>query len=126
MLYMFLLYWNEENPGAPSEVVIKEHFAFAEKARSRGAYVSSEALGGASNATTVRLRDGKAMVTDGPYLETKEAMGGYYILDCKDLDDALELAAMIPDAKYSGVEVRPVMSVPDWPYENGSQRHSMG
>ena len=126
MLYMFLLYWNEENPVAPSDVVIKEHFAFGKEAEQRGAYVLSEALGGASNATTVRVREGKTLVTDGPYLETKEAMGGFYILDCKDLDEALEYAAKIPDAKYSGVEVRPVMHVPDWPYHDTNQRHAMG
>ena len=127
MLYMFLLYWDEANPPAASEDVIGEHFAFAQVARERGAYVSSEALGGASNATTVRVRDGKTLVTDGPFAETKEAMGGFYILDCKDMDEALEYAAQIPDAKYAGVEVRPVMHVPDWPYDETPTRarHAM-
>ncbi|MEX1255259.1 MAG: YciI family protein [Dehalococcoidia bacterium] len=128
MLYMFLLYWNESDPPAASEDVIAEHFAFAQVARERGAYVSSESVGGGSNATTVRVRDGKTLVTDGPFVETKEAMGGFYILDCKDLDEALEYAAKIPDAKYSGVEVRPVMHVPDWPYDESPSRtrQSMG
>lgn len=116
MLYMFLLYWNEAAPPAPAEVVIKEHFEFAEVARSRGAYVASEAIGGGGVATTVRVRDGKAVVTDGPFVESKEVMGGFYVLDCKDLDEALEFAAMIPDAKYLGVEVRPVMHVEGWDY----------
>ncbi len=116
MLYMFLLYWDEENPPAEPAVAIEEHFAFAREARSRGAYVCSEALGGASNATTVRVRDGQTMVTDGPFAETKEAMGGFYLLDCQDLDEALEYAAKMPDAKYAGVEVRPVMDVPGWEY----------
>jgi hypothetical protein len=78
--------------------------------------VFSEALGGTAAATTVRVRDGKTLVTDGPFAEAKEVMGGFYILDCKDLDEALEYAARIPDAKSSGVEVRPVMHVPDWDY----------
>jgi hypothetical protein len=127
MLYMFLLYWDEANPPAAAEDVIGEHFAFAKLARERGAYVCSEALGGASNATTVRVRDGKSVVTDGPFAEAKEAMGGFYILDCKDLDEALEFATQIPDAKYAGVEVRPIMHVPDWPYNDAPPRarHAM-
>src|SRR4249919_3244036 len=116
MLYMFLLYWDEKNPSAASEDVIEEHLAFAREARARGAYVCSEAIGGAAAATTLRIRDGKIVVTDGPFAEAKEVMGGFYILDCKDLDEALEFAAGIPDAKYSGVEIRPVMHVPDWDY----------
>lgn len=122
MLYMFLLYWNESDPPAAPDVVIQEHFAFAREARARGAYVCSEAIGGSSNATTVRVRDGKALRSDGPFAETKEAMGGFYILDCKDLDEALEFAAEIPDAKYLGVEVRPVMHVPGWDYESTADR----
>ena len=116
MLYMFLLHWNEQNPAVSQEEAIRRHFAFAAEARARGAYVFSEALGGTAAATTVRVRDGKTMITDGPFAEAKEVMGGFYILDCKDLDEALECAAKIPDAEYSGVEVRPVMHVPDWDY----------
>ena len=116
MLYMFLLHWNEENPVVSPEEAIREHFAFTAEARERGAYVLSEAIGSASAATTVRVRGGKTMITDGPFAEAKEVMGGFYILDCKDLDEALEYAARIPDAASSGVEVRPVMHVPDWDY----------
>lgn len=128
MLYMFLLYWNEADPPAPGEVVMKEHFAFGDEARERGAYVCSEAIGGGSVATTVRVRESKAMVTDGPFAESKEVMGGFYILDCRDLDEALEFAAKIPDAKYLGVEVRPVMEVPGWDYGDTAcyRRRAMG
>ena len=127
MLYMFLLYWNEANPAITPEEAIAQHFAFADEARKRNAYVCSEAIGGASSATTVRVRDGKRMVTDGPYLETKEVTGGFYILDCKDLDEALDYAARIPDAKWAGVEIRPVMHVPGWDYGTtaGYSRQSM-
>lgn len=127
MLYMFLLYWNESDPPAESETVIKEHFNFAAEARARGAYVYSEAIGGGGAATTVRVRDGRPMVTDGPFAESKEVMGGFYLLDCADLDEALEYAAKMPDAKYLGVEVRPVMHVPGWDYGATSdrQRQSM-
>jgi hypothetical protein len=128
MLYMFLLYWNENDPPAAPEEVIQEHFAFARQARKRGSYVFSEAIGGAATATTVRVRDDKPVLTDGPFAESKEVMGGFYVLDCKDLDEALDLAARIPDAKYLGVEVRPVMDVPGWDYGDtaGHTRHPMG
>jgi hypothetical protein len=116
MLYMFLLHWNEQDPPVSREEAIGAHFAFSDEARSRGAYVASEAIGGAAVATTVRVDDGKALITDGPFSEAKEVMGGFYILDCKDLDEALEYAAKIPDAKWAGVEVRPVMHVPGWDY----------
>jgi len=116
MLYMFLLHWNEENPAVTPEEAIREHFVFADAARARGAYVASEAIGGTAAATTVRVRDSRTMITDGPFAEAKEVMGGFYILDCKDLDEALEYAARIPDARSSGVEVRPVMHVPGWDY----------
>ena len=113
---MFLLHWNEQAPLVAPEQAIGEHFDFAKEARARGAYVTSEAIGGTGVATTVRVRDGKTMITDGPFAEAKEVMGGFYILDCKDLDEALDYAAKIPDAKWAGVEVRPVMHVPGWDY----------
>ncbi len=126
MLYMFLLHWNEQNP--VTDEASKAHFSFADEARARGAYVLGEALGGTAPATTVRVRDGKTMITDGPFAEAKEVMGGFYILDCKDLDDALEYAAQIPDAKYGAVEVRPVLHVPGWNYGSTAQyaRRTMG
>ena len=128
MLYMFLLHWNEQNPAVTPEEAIRAHFAFADEARARGAYVFSEAIGGTAAATTVRVRDGKTMITDGPFAEAKEVMGGFYILDCRDLDEALEYAAKIPDAASAGVEVRPVMGVPGWDYGPTShrQRQTMG
>jgi hypothetical protein len=127
MLYMFLLHWNEQDPPVSPTEGIGAHFAFAKEARSRGAYVASEAIGGTAVATTVRVREGETMLTDGPFAETREVMGGFYILDCKDLDEALEYAAKIPDAKWAGVEVRPVMDVPGWDYgaTAGYARQSM-
>lgn len=122
MLYMFLLYWDEKNPPVTPEVAIREHFTFADEARSRGAYVCSEAIGGSATATMVRVRDGKTMITDGPYAEAKELMGGFYILDCKDLDEALRYASKISAMTASPTEVRPVMHVPDWDYGPTSDR----
>jgi len=116
MLYMFLLHWDQENPAVTPDEAIAQHLRFAVEARRQGKYICSEALGGTDNAKTVRIRDGKTMVTDGPFIESKEVMGGFYILDCRDLDEALELAARIPDAASSAVEVRAVMQVPGWDY----------
>lgn len=125
MLYMFLLY---SDPGTewPNDIM-DQHRAVWREAHERGAYVSSEALAGDTmKARTVRVRAGKVLTTDGPFAETKEILGGYYVLDCKDLDEALRYAAKIPDAKYGSVEIRPIMHVPDWPYGEtaGRRRHS--
>jgi hypothetical protein len=116
MLYMFLLYWNELNPPVTPDVAIQEHFRFADDARKRNAYVASEAIGGTAVATTVRAENGKALITDGPFAEAKEVMGGFYLLDCKDLDEALEYATQLTTVTGSPTEIRPVMQVPDWDY----------
>jgi hypothetical protein len=122
VLYLFLLYWDDTNPGGDMDEIMSAHHAVAATARSRDAYICSEAVGGRANATTVRIRDGKTLTTDGPYAETKEVMGGFYVIDCEDLDEALEYAAQIPDAKHGAVEVRPVMHVPGWDYGPTSNR----
>jgi hypothetical protein len=127
MLYMVLLY---SRPGTewPSDI-IDQHLAFWRQARERGAYVSSEALGADPAAvTTMRVRAGEAVTTDGPFAETKEMLGGFYILECRDLEEARQYAAKIPDAKYGAVEIRPIFHVPDWPYAEVPQRrrHPMG
>ena len=125
MLYMFLLYSGPEAEW-PSDI-IDQHLAFWRDARERGAYVSSEALGGdMARARTVRVRGGKVLATDGPFAETKEVLGGYYILDCADEDEARAYAARIPDAKYGSVVIRPLMQVPNWPYPDAGRRHPMG
>lgn len=125
MLYMFLLY---SEPGAqfPPDIM-ERHLAVWREANGRGAYVSSEALGNdPSAARTVRVRGGRVLTTDGPFAETKEVLGGYYVLDCASLEEALAYAAKIPDAMVGSVEVRPVVQVPDWPYTDGRRRHPMG
>jgi len=127
MLYMFLLH-SEPGTEWPADI-IDQHLAFWRETRERGAYVSSEALGGdLSAAITVRVRQGKILATDGPFAETREVLGGFYILDCANLDQAREYAAKIPDAKYGLVEIRPIMEVPRWPYGEipKRRRHPMG
>lgn len=114
MLYMLLLYWNENDP--PEGDTIPKHFEFTDAARKRNAYVYSEALGGTGAATTIRPSGGKMTTTDGPYAETKEAIGGFYVLECPDLDDAIEQAKAIAEFSQSPVEIRPVMAVPGWDY----------
>lgn len=77
-----------------------------------GIHVAGERLTGSSAATTVRVRDGNRLITDGPYAETKEVLGGYYIIDCEDLDKALEAAARCPGAVSGSIEVRPIIGMP--------------
>lgn len=81
---------------------------FGRAARAAGVFVDGNELGPTASATTVRIRDGKQLVTDGPYAEVKESLGGYYILDCGSFDEAVDWAARIPAAAYGAVEVRPV------------------
>ena len=122
MLYMFVLYWDPQVE--PAGDVMEQHFALAREARSKDAYICSEAIGGTENATTVRVRGGKVLTTDGPFMETKEVFGGFYILDCKDLDEALEYAAKIPDAQSASVEIRPIVNVPGWEYATAPDRRA--
>ncbi len=83
--------------------------AFSQGIRTKGQYVAGEALHPSTTATTVRVRNGKTTTTDGPFAETKEQLGGFYIIDAADLNDALQIAARIPEATSGSIEVRPVM-----------------
>lgn len=89
--------------------VMTEYNDYTQMLRDRGAYVAAEALQPNPTATTVRVQDGRTIVTDGPFVEAKEAVGGFYLVEAKDLDEALELAAACPGAKFGAVEVRPVI-----------------
>ena len=86
----------------------EQYAEFSRAGRAAGVVVAGNELGPTSSATTVRIRDGHQLVSDGPYAEVKEALGGYYILDCPSFDDALDWAARIPAASYGAIEVRPV------------------
>ncbi|MEX0749652.1 MAG: YciI family protein [Dehalococcoidia bacterium] len=115
MRYMFLLYVDESLPEREgSEENISEHIALAREAVAKGAYVACNALEVTSKATTVRVRDGRTVVSDGPFAETKEALGGYYIMECRDLDEAIAYASRIPPARVGSVEIRPLFEIPDW------------
>jgi hypothetical protein len=115
MRYMLLIYSNERSSEAASpeeqERIAAGHGAVMAATSQRGILKGAEPLEPTSTATTVRVQDGKVLITDGPFAETKEQLAGYYILECKDLDEALEWAAKIPTACAGGsgcVEVRPI------------------
>ena len=114
MQYMLLIYGCERpEPGDPGFVeALARVNAFADECRRRGVFVGGQPLQPETTATTVTVRDGRALVTDGPFAETHEHLGGYYILDCRNLDEALELAALCPMAAEGSIEVRPVAEVP--------------
>ena len=86
-----------------------DYFAFTERMRESGKLVAGDALMPTESATTVRIREGKMVTTDGPFAETKEQLGGYYLLECVDLDEAIELGSQIPSAQWGSIEVRPIM-----------------
>jgi hypothetical protein len=114
MRYALLIYTPESSEPSPPDVlkaVMDGYNAFTTHVRDRGAYEGGEALDSTSTATTVRVRDGKTLTTDGPYAETKEALGGFYIVEAADLDEAITYAAMIPGAVRGAIEVRPIF---DW------------
>jgi hypothetical protein len=92
--------------------MVAEYAAVTDDLKRAGQYVGSNRLEPVGTALTVRVRAGKVSTTDGPYTETKEQLGGYYLLDAKDMTDAVRLAARIPGARVGAIEVRPVMAVP--------------
>ena len=113
MKYMLLIYANEaalpktlEAQQAASAV----WYALAEEMKAAGAYQASSGLSSVDYATTVRVRHRETLITDGPFAETHEQLGGFFLLECKDLDEALRWAEKIPTAKYGSVEIRPVWS----------------
>jgi len=124
MRYMMLIYSQENESATPQEMrpVAAGHLALMEEARQRGVFCAADPLQSTATATTLRMHNGAAVVTDGPFAETKEQLAGYYILDCQDLDEALEWAARIPTACAGGVgcvEIRPLRVYPPGALVNG-------
>jgi hypothetical protein len=113
MQYMLLIYHNEKNPLSQYEqaTMYQEYMAFTQDIVKNGKFKAGDPLQATSTATTVQVRNGKTITTDGPFAETKEQLGGYYMVDAKDLDEALAIAARIPGAKHGSIEVRPVMQM---------------
>lgn len=115
MRYICLIYENEalnaDRSDEDQQAIFGEYFSFTRDAREAGVMEAGDPLEESATATTVRIRDGNIAHTDGPFAETREQLGGFYILDCKDLDEALKYAAQIPSAKYGSIEVRPIMNI---------------
>jgi len=118
MRYMMLIYSKEQPGGLEQEASQRNyvgHRALMDEAARKGIFVAAEPLAPTSSATTVRVENGKAVVTDGPFAETKEQLAGYYILNCESLDEAIEWAARIPTMCKGGegcVEIRPLLGIP--------------
>ena len=116
MKYMLLIY-ADENAWTESERAhcYAESAQLAQQLHENGQYVSANPLHGVATATSVRVRDGKRMVTDGPFAETREQLGGYFLIDAADLDEAIAVASRIPGARKGSVEIRPVMEIAGLP-----------
>src|SRR3954451_15156255 len=112
MRYLLMLYEaDRQSEPSPDEAMAshERYAAFTREVHERGVFRAGEALEPTNTATTVRVRDGKTLVTDGPFAETKEQLGGFYLLNCKDLDEAIEVATKIPAVSDGSIEIRPVM-----------------
>jgi len=116
MNYLLLIYADETErdalSAADSEAMHAAYRAFTESIAASGVLRAGDALQPVAMATTVRVRGGDVVVTDGPFAETKEQLGGYYLIECADLDAAIEIAARVPGALQGSIEIRPVMSLP--------------
>jgi hypothetical protein len=115
MQYLMLIYNRESEWNSMSEAergaMMKDYGTFTQGIRDSGHYVGGNPLQPISTATTVRVRDGKTLATDGPFAETREQLGGYYLVEAKDLDDAIRVAAGIPSARMGSIEVRPILAM---------------
>ena len=119
MQYLLLIYDRESDWAALSEAekgtMMKDYYAFTSSIRDSGHYQGGNPLQPVATATTVQVRNGKTITTDGPFAETREQLGGFYIIDAKDLDEAIGVAKRIPPASKGTIEIRPVMEIPGLP-----------
>ena len=117
MQYLLMIYQNEaeyaKNDAATTQKMLGEYQTFTQSIIQSGHFKGGDRLQPTTTATTVRVRDGKTLTTDGPFAETREQLAGYYMVDAKDLDSAISIAARIPGAKIGSIEVRPI-----WVYNN--------
>ena len=115
MRYLLLIYSTEPTEAVPADLMANEqagYNAFTAAIRETGQFEAGEALQPTSTATTVRVENGRTITTDGPFAETKEQLGGFYLVDCRDIDEAIELAARIPGATHGSIEIRPIYDLP--------------
>ena len=115
MRYLLLIYTQESDWAAMTEAergaMYGQYMSFTEGIKTSGHYIGGNPLQSVSTATTVRVRDGKSISTDGPFAETREQLGGYYLVEAADLDEATAIAARIPGARIGSIEVRPIMAM---------------
>jgi len=116
MQYLCLIYSEESQWAKMSKPELErttgEYFEFSDSIRKSGHYIGGNPLQPTATATTVRIRNGKVSTTDGPFAETKEQLGGYYLIEARDLNEAIQIGARIPGAKYGSIEVRPIQEIP--------------
>ena len=113
MKYMLLIYGTErEATHSDREHCYKEAIQLADELKAKGQFLASSPLQSVTTATSVRVRDGKRLVTDGPFAETREQLGGYFLIDVNDLDEAINIAGRIPTSRWGTVEVRPTIEIP--------------
>ena len=119
MKYMLLVYLDEQAmTDDERQHCYVESAQLTQDLHANGQYVSASPLHPVATATSVRVREGKRLVTDGPFAETREQLGGFYMIEAKDLDEAIAIAEKIPPAKYGTIEIRPVMEIPGLPDES--------
>jgi hypothetical protein len=122
MKYLCLVYAEESRLGAVPD---SECVVYDAELRADGRCLASEALESVVTATTVRVREGKVSITDGPYMETKEQLAGFYLIEARDLDEAIQLAAQIPPARVGSIEVRPIRPIRELHYGSSAARQAV-
>ena len=123
MKYMLLVYLNEQAlSDAEREHCYVESAQLTQDLNASGQYLDASPLHPVATATSVRVREGKRVVTDGPFAETREQLGGYYLVEAKDLDEAIGIAERIPPAKFGTVEIRPVLEIEGLPASQGNDQ----
>ena len=119
MKYILLVHHNEDNfaglPIPEQQQMREESVRLANQIHARGQYIDAAPLHPTAMTTCVRVREGKRVITDGPYVETREHLGGYYLVDVRDLDEAIDIASRIPGARLGTVEIRPIVQLPGLP-----------
>src|SRR5882724_11565681 len=123
MKYMLLIYADEQvRSDAEREQCYQESAQFAHELESKGQYIDASPLQPVATATSIRMRDGKPFVTDGPFAETREQLGGSFLIDAKNLDEAIDIAARIPAGQKGTVEIRPVLEIAGLPLANAERK----
>ena len=121
MKYMMLIYLDEKSlSDSQREHCYKESAEYAQQINANGQYLLAAPLHPTSTATSVRTREGKRLVTDGPFAETREQLGGFFLVDARDLDEAIRIASGIPAGRWGTVEIRPVIEVAELPQSSAS------